>query len=153
MIKNSTHHNLDIHSIPKGKEPLFINEPELIDGSLSYFCYDKVSYDSPDNVRVYVPLDISRESILRRLNYIIARLGAASEYNESDYTLDVSRLINQIEIYQAIRQLIFQAGVLRYCYFSKYLNISDIQIQEFDKVRSSFLVSYSHFDLPSEVSV
>ena len=54
---------------------------------------------------------------------------------------------------QAIRQLIFQAGVLRYCYFSKYLNISVIQIQEFDKVRSSFLVSYSHFDLPSEVSV
>ena len=102
MIKKNTHHNLDIYSIPKGKEPLFINEPELIDGSLSYFGYDKNLDDSPDNVWVYVPLDISRDSILRRLNYIIARLGAASEYNESDYASDVSRLINQIEIYDQI---------------------------------------------------
>lgn len=25
------HHNLDVHPIPKGKTPLYINEPQLVD--------------------------------------------------------------------------------------------------------------------------
>ena len=65
------HHNLDAHTIPKDSKPLFINEPWLIDPSLQWrqeTGYDPAPLDDPDNIRVYVPLDLCKESILRRLS-------------------------------------------------------------------------------------
>ena len=99
------HHNLDAHPIPKDSKPLFINEPWMIDPSLQWRQdngYDPAPLDDPDNIRVYVPLDLCKESILRRLSEVISRHGEASEKNEADYSYDVVILIAQIEIYDQV---------------------------------------------------
>ena len=99
------HHNLDIHPIPKDSEPLFINEPWLIDDSLQWFTED-FRNPSPlpdaDNIRVYLPLDIGKASILRRLDYVIDYFGTATYANERDYSCQVDNLISQIEIYDQV---------------------------------------------------
>lgn len=64
--------------------------------------YDPTPLDDPDNIRVYVPLDLCKESILRRLSEVISRHGEASEKNEADYSYDVVMLIAQIEIYDQV---------------------------------------------------
>ena len=74
---------LDIAPIPE--KVLYINEPWLID--ISFDGMEKVSEEpdpNPDNVRVYLPLDLNAEAILRRLRYVIYRYGEANEANESD---------------------------------------------------------------------
>ena len=84
----STHHMLDIAPIPE--KVLYINEPWLID--VSFDGMEKVSEEpdpNPDNVRVYLPLDLNAEAILRRLRYVIYRYGEANEANESNYGADV----------------------------------------------------------------
>ena len=96
------HHDIDIYPIPEDQKPRFINEPWLIDESLDDYPRQKESEDQPDNIRIYVPVDLNRKSILRRLNWVIYRNGGASERNEMDYTLDVSHIISQIEIYDQI---------------------------------------------------
>ena len=99
------HHNLDLHPIPKESTPIFINEPWLIDSSLQWRQqngYDPAPLDDPDNICVYVPLDLCKESILRRLSEVISRHGEASEKNEADYSYDVVMLISQIEIYDQV---------------------------------------------------
>ena len=103
--RKMNHHNLDAHPIPKEKLPLFINEPWLIDNSLQWRqkCgYSPEPLDDADNIRVYVPLDICKESILRRLDEVIRQRGPISEKNESDYSNDVITLIEQIEIYDQV---------------------------------------------------
>ena len=99
------HHNLDAHPIPKEKMPLFINEPWMIDDSLQWIQqtgYDPAPLPDDDNIRVYIPMDICKSSILRRLDYIIKYYGAATEANEMDYSYDVVNLISQIEIYDQV---------------------------------------------------
>lgn len=97
------HHDLDIHPIPKERTPLFINEPWLIDhSSYELSCRSKEPENMDDNIRVYLPLDINKQAILRRLERIIARYGKADEWNESDFDSDVCMLISQIEIYDQI---------------------------------------------------
>ena len=46
-----------------------------------------------DNIRIYVPIDINRDSIIRRLNYIVSRYGEANEENETNFSEDVAMLI------------------------------------------------------------
>ena len=45
------------------------------------------------------PIDLSREMILRRLNYVIARYGEATEANEFALNCDVRQIITQLAIY------------------------------------------------------
>lgn len=76
-------HTLDLYPIPKDKTPLYINDPGLIDRTVP----DEFSRGTPDeikgdNVRVYIPMDLNREAILRRLDHVIARYGEANEDNE-----------------------------------------------------------------------
>ena len=93
------HHYLEIEPIPKGKA-LFINEPWLTDASYSESLpLNKEPEAQPDNVRIYVPLDLNKEAILRRLADIVCRFGEATEKNESDYQYAVNMLVWQIEIY------------------------------------------------------
>lgn len=96
------HHNLDIYPIPKDKSPMFINEPYLIDQSL--LSESSVFQDDlqEDNVRVYIPLDINREAVLRRIRMIIEKYGEANEENETVFQLDIEAIIAQIEIYDQI---------------------------------------------------
>ena len=97
------HHDLDSYSIPKEKAPLFINEPWLIDRYLfDYLDRTKELENTEDNVRIFVPMDINREAILRRLRFMISRYGEANEENEMDFARDVSMLISQIEIYDQV---------------------------------------------------
>ncbi len=58
--------------------------------------------EQDDNVRVYVPLDLNKEAILRRLHRVIYQYGEANEGNEVEFSKDVDMLINQIEIYDQI---------------------------------------------------
>lgn len=42
-----------------------------------------------DNVRIYIPMDLNREAILRRLDRVIAHYGETTEENEMDFSVDV----------------------------------------------------------------
>ncbi|MBR0093252.1 MAG: hypothetical protein IJP92_16320 [Lachnospiraceae bacterium] len=97
------HHDLDPYPIPKDKSPLYVNEPWLIDPSHPSGRYiSKEPEQQDDNVRVYIPLDLNGNAILRRLDEIISRFGGASEENEMAYQIAVEVLISQIEIYDQI---------------------------------------------------
>ena len=99
------HHDLDINPIPKESKPLFINEPWLIDRSLQWIQetgYDPIPLPDDDNIRVYLPMDICKSAILRRLADVISRYGPATEANEMDFSYDVNTLISQIEIYDQV---------------------------------------------------
>ena len=96
-------HTLDIYPIPKEQSPMYINEPWLIDQSLlDETVYHQDPFAQSDNIRVYIPLDINRASILRRLDYVIRRYGEANEDNETSFQMDVELIISQIEIYDQI---------------------------------------------------
>lgn len=97
-----THHQLDVHPIPREKSPLFINEPWLIDKSLLECPPDREPAKQDDNLRIYVPMDLNKEAILRRLNYLVYQYREANEGNESEFRTDVNLLISQIEIYDQI---------------------------------------------------
>ena len=97
------HHDLDIHPIPKEKTPLYINEPWLIDRHIfDYGDWNKEPDSANDNIRIYVPLDLNKEAILRRLDYIIMDYGEATEENEMNFAAAVRQLVNQVEIYDQI---------------------------------------------------
>ena len=59
-------------------------------------------HSDDDNIRVYLPMDICKSSILRRLADVISHYGPATESNELDFSYDVSSLISQIEIYDQV---------------------------------------------------
>ena len=97
------HHDLDVYPFPKEKAPMFINEPWLIDDSDYERAWGhKEPEDAEDNIRVYIPLDLNKEAILRRLDRIIMRYQEANERNEIDFSVDVQRLLSQVEIYDQI---------------------------------------------------
>ena len=99
------HHNLDPYPIPKESQPLFINEPWLIDDSLQWYYENYQIPDPPqdaDNIRFYMPMDICKSSMLRRLDYVIKAFGTATYANETDYSCQVDKLISQIEIYDQV---------------------------------------------------
>ncbi len=95
------HHDLDIYPMPKDQAPLYVNEPWIVDGSLLEGVTGEVNQPD-DNVRVYVPLDISKDVILLRLQMIIAKYGEANEANELDFHAEVRQLVYQIELYDQI---------------------------------------------------
>ena len=100
---NSRHHDLDIHPIPEEKNHLFINEPWLIDRSHAVMdTAIKTPEPAEDNIRVYIPLDINKAAIIRRLFDLIDRYGEANEDNEFNFSSDVDALVSQIEIYDQI---------------------------------------------------
>ena len=89
-----THHILDIKSVPSSVT--YVNEPSLVDINSSDFD------NAPDNIRIYVPIDINQDAILRRLRDLISKYGETNEGNESDFSCDVEQLVSQIEIYDQI---------------------------------------------------
>jgi hypothetical protein len=96
-------HTLDIYPVPKEKSPMYINEPWLIDQSLlDETFYKQDPFAQNDNIRVYIPLDINRAAILRRLEWVISRYVEANEDNETNFQMDVEAIIAQIEIYDQI---------------------------------------------------
>lgn len=105
MLYYTEHHNIDVHPIPRDKTPRFINEPWLIDPSIvGEYISDRTADPEPesDNIRIFVPMDLNAEAILRRLRYVIARYKEADERSESDFRQEVLQIYSQIEIYDQI---------------------------------------------------
>ena len=112
-----THHILDINPVPSSVVPssvdpssvdpssvipssvTFVNEPDLIDTTIP--ATNEIDA-APDNIRIYVPMDINKDAIMRRLHNLIFRYGEANEQNESNFSCDVEQLVYQIEIYDQI---------------------------------------------------
>lgn len=95
------HHDLDIYPVPKEQAPLYVNEPWIVDASLLEGVTGEVNVPE-DNIRVYVPLDISKDVILLRLKIIISKYGEANESNEFDFSREVRMLVYQIELYDQV---------------------------------------------------
>lgn len=125
------HHNLDIYPDPRDKAPLYINEPWLIDDSI----YEREEQRTPDNIRVYVPLDLSKESILRRLRHIKFKYGAVDWRNESNISADVALLINQIEIYDQVHFVRSLPGVKGHS--EKAVELVGEFVKELDEIDSN----------------
>ena len=73
-------HRLDPYPIPKDKTPLYINEPWLIDKSLLEHLQHREPEEQPDNIRIYIPMDLNQEAILRQLDCSLA----VSKQDETD---------------------------------------------------------------------
>ena len=93
-------HKLSVDPVIKEDSPLYVNEPWIIDQS--YELIDEDDLYVKDNIRIYVPLDLNEDRILSRLRYIIGKYRVASETNEVNFSIDVGKLIYQIEIYDQI---------------------------------------------------
>ena len=103
MSGQTERHTLDIYPEPKEQTPLFINEPWLIDKYLfDYGPRETKPEIREDNIRVYIPLDLNKEAILRRFQSIISKYKEANEDNESDFRSETDMLIEQIAIYDRI---------------------------------------------------
>ncbi len=96
------HHTLDPYPIPKDKSPLYVNELWLIDKTLPDYHINSEQDNNDDNVRIYVPLDLNHDAILRRLDWLIVHYEEANEANEFEFANDVGRITAQIEIYDQI---------------------------------------------------
>ena len=114
----AVHHDLDIKPVPA--QVLYINEPDIT----GMFCGlgtrdspngkrllekndddDNASWyakQSPDHVRVYVPLDLSKECILAYFRAVLACFGRVDERNESDFSCSVEQVITRLEIYDQV---------------------------------------------------
>ena len=97
-------HRLDTCPIPKSETPLFVNEPWLVDNSKVQFeLRTRAPEFQEDNIRIYVPLDLNKVAILRRLERIIRQYGEVNKNNESFFRQDVELLVSQVEIYEQVR--------------------------------------------------
>lgn len=98
----ATYHSLDINPVPE--KVLYINETGMIDSTVYNEPFEGLDADmkKEDNVRVYVPLDINSEAILRRLHSIYYRYGDLDEDNEFSISGEVGQLISQLEIYDQV---------------------------------------------------
>ena len=95
------HHNLETKPVPE--KALYINKPDLADVTINYYGSGKQEEESQaDHIRVYVPLDLSADAILRQLRFLVCRYGEANERNEFNFSMDVGRLVSQIEIYDQV---------------------------------------------------
>jgi len=105
-------HRFKNRPIVEAGDCLYVNEPWLIDASLW-----ESENPSPepeecdDNIRVYVPLDINRDAILRRADEIINHFGPASENNEMEYESYFGRLLSQVDLYDEYWSAQYRSGV------------------------------------------
>lgn len=129
------HHILDIYPDPRRVHHLYINEPELIDESIT-----ESRAEAPiDNIRVYVPLDLNKEAILRRLCYIRNKYGEVTWRNETDISVEVRKLISQIEIYDQVHFVRNMPGVNGHSTEARELAMRFIEnLEEINSVSHSF---------------
>ena len=104
-------HKLDYKPIPE--DVLYINELDLADSvpyetniemekALTGKCKEEGGVLPDDNVRIYVPIDINADAIMRRLHLLFVTMDYPTEDNESAYSFAVRRLIYQLEIYDQV---------------------------------------------------
>lgn len=97
-------HKLDVYPLPRDKQFLYINEPWVIDRSIYWETGTAPNEpeDEPDNVRVYMPVDLNANAIMRRLRYIISHYRKATFDNEMKFSTDVAHIVYLIEIYDQV---------------------------------------------------
>ena len=104
-------HKLDCKPIPENV--LYINELDLADSvpyetniemekALTGKCKKEGGVLPNDNVRIYVPIDINADAIMRRLHLLFVTMDYPTEDNESAYSFAVRRIISQLEIYDQV---------------------------------------------------
>lgn len=104
-------HKLDCKPIPENV--LYINELNLVDSlpyetkidmekALTGKCKEEGGVLPDDNVRIYVPIDINADAIMRRLHLLFVTMDYPTEDNESAYSFAVRRIISQLEIYDQV---------------------------------------------------
>lgn len=115
---HTTHHDLDIKPIPESV--LYINEP----GIAGDFCgreisdlddaqwlvktdetLDKASWHAkqpPDHIRVFIPLDLSKKTILAYFRAVLACFGYANEENEAVFSNAIDQVVTRLEIYDQV---------------------------------------------------
>ena len=105
------HHKLDTHPIPE--KVLYVNELNLVTSNQYEMLTDyekaltgkRISEGGilpEDNVRIYVPMDLSAESIMRQLHILYAQLGSPTESNEYQYYSEMRKLVSRLEIYDQV---------------------------------------------------
>lgn len=100
VFSHKQHHSLDPYPSPKEEHPLFINKLWLIDGSIVREIEENNEPEAEsDNRRIYVPIDLNKSAILRGLSNIIRQYGEANWRNEMSFSVDLERLLAQVEIY------------------------------------------------------
>lgn len=57
---------------------------------------------APDHVRVYVPLDLSKDCILAYFRAVLACFGRADERNESNFSCSIEQVLTRLEIYDQV---------------------------------------------------
>ena len=104
-------HKLDYKPIPE--DVLYINELDLAD-SVPYETNIEMEKALTgkrkkeggvlpnDNVRIYVPIDINADAIMRRLHLLFVTMDYHTEDNESAYSFAVRRIISQLESYDQV---------------------------------------------------
>ena len=104
-------HKLDCKPIPE--DVLYINELDLADSvpyetniemekALTGKCKEEGGVLPDDNVRIYVPIDINADAIMRRLHLLFVTMDYPTEDNESAYSFAVRRIISQLEIHDQV---------------------------------------------------
>ena len=100
------HHNIDICPEPKNVSVRYVNEPELVDKTLYEYCETDEAMrnidKTEDNIRVFVPLDINKGAIIRRISSVIQLYSEATEENEMSFASGIQSVISQLEIYDQI---------------------------------------------------
>lgn len=98
--------NLDIKPKPT-ENVLYINDlslANLFTEVLEVSSEEKMINPPDDNVRVYVPLDLSYGTLYEELFLIIKRYdGSATFKNEGDFCCDIDRWFKRLEIYDRVR--------------------------------------------------
>ncbi len=89
------HHQLDPYPDQKDTGALYINEPWIADKTRLEYNKDSDIDQREDNVWVYVPIDLNKDAILRRLDRIIYQYEEANEDNESEFSVDVNMPIRE----------------------------------------------------------
>lgn len=101
------HHKLDIHQIPE--EMLYVNAPSLA-VNVPYETEDEMEKAvtgkkkseggnlPDDNVRIYVPMDLNADGIMRQLYALYGALGEPTESNELVYHSGVRHSRKGIEL-------------------------------------------------------
>lgn len=74
---------------------LCVDDPQLADR----FTPEEIN---SDNIRIYIPMDISADIISARLYEIYHTFGYPTEKNEFDYVYEIYKLVTQLEIYDEI---------------------------------------------------
>ena len=98
-------HKIENHPIPNTPQ-LYVNDLILVDPNRfeSWDDADKALQEpDTDIIRVYVPMDLSSDLIMMRLERVYDLLGPVSWRNEAGYSTEVERIIRQLEIYDQAR--------------------------------------------------